>query len=490
MELTDQIWKKIFGYLDLNDLVDRCSVVNRQWREVVKSISVESLLIDCTVSKNAKQKSDECSLQSEIYEFTYEPINESETYLSKQSYKVLQSIIMTTILPDLRQLLIHHIQIKTKPDWENFEKLLNSFSDLVHLQVSKLTTTKDRTLKLDNIQILSILHWNSDKTLRITAAKLKKVCCLVGFENVSFIYSNNITHLITGTYSEALNQYGNVKYLQLNKDDLSSNFDKVIALITGWNQLKELRLRLISKEKMANLVKKKRVNKNSVLNLYIDDYLVDGQNDVKALFGKNKEIDRIKDETLFKNYDRLSKVVTLINQVDYGVLMQNFKNKLPSDFHSRFVNLKKVSISGVRNCESEFTSFIKRCKVLKHLYINKTSFKQAFYDNLHLYCGRITTLEIEEDSKVINKLNIDFLFNHKLIDNFAINRKIDNYDQVEDIFNNLQLLKSFRFLLKGKKIELGFENTGRIKISDLDINSNDKAECLDALEQFFEIAAK
>lgn len=448
---------------------------------MVKSIRVTSLLI----GNSWNFKKDVCE-NGNLF-FTNQPINSSDLLRSRYSFSpyYLKCKILKTLLTDLQQLSIEQMKITNKTDWVNFENTINKFEKLTHLHINKLTTNKDRVLRLNNVRILTIINYTG-KTLRISAPNLTKICCFTGLIDLFFTYSNRIRHLITGGYCESINQYSNLERLELREYNFAK-LENIIDIFTDFNRLKELHMRLTTKENVNRLVKQKKIAKNVLLSLYFNDFKIDGPNDARQLFGKASHLKRINSKTLFKNYDKLANVITFIDEIDYGKLMSNFDNSPPVDFHSRWVNIRQVSIKGVKNCQVRFVEFIRRCKILNHLFITNTGFDGQFYDDLNVFCRYITKLRIEDDQELVDSLDINFVFKLKYIEEFAINRQIDCFDLIEKIFK-MDRLEKLCVLLNGRKIELDYISCGSLKIANNFVNSKDKIECLNALEEIFKLA--
>lgn len=147
---------------------------------------------------------------------------------------------------------------------------------------------------------------------------------------------------------------------------------------------------------------------------------------------------------LLSNYSRTARVLPFITQLKYCNLKDE---RIPDDFASKFVNLKRFDIADTEN-PSHLFGLLKHCKNLVHLQANYPSFGQDFYNSLPQFVPQILTLDISVPHERVRCLNFDFIFGFPYLHNFRTNCYCGFQDRtgfklVKRSFKELKFLRTF-----------------------------------------------
>ena len=243
-----------------------------------------------------------------------------------------------------------------------------------------------------------------------------------------------------------------------NRTDLIPLFrnescENPVSLIDCFQSLREIRLQVMRKENLINLIKQKRIQRRLGVRIYVFDIEINCLDDIDLLFGNQLVIYQLYTHQLLRNYSRLANLTTSIQLFNYSLYIDEF-HSVSIGFWSRFVNLRKVVISPRFNSSVEqFINFLKKCKLLNSLVIVGIVLDHStFYANLYVYCPYLIDLAIETDQQSIRDLSFVFKLNYLMY--LSINREL-TYSQYDELVRTMKL-KCFKFLLNRKSIEIDF----------------------------------
>ena len=172
-----------------------------------------------------------------------------------------------------------------------------------------------------------------------------------------------------------------------------------------------MHFKLIKKEQIVNLIKKKRIARNLNLDLYFSNIKIEDSADVYELFGENDFIQSIDSQWIILNYSKIVKQISINTSIVYSDLTDYFNDEIPiGEFHSKFKNIKKLVVNNSNvTDEDQFLKFLKGAKVLKELAFENTLFNQAFFNQLKSNLSNKSELEKlkieQQNQELITDLN-------------------------------------------------------------------------------------
>lgn len=172
---------------------------------------------------------------------------------------------------------------------------------------------------------------------------------------------------------------------------------------------------------------------------------------------------------------RTSPYLPWIYEINYSTLL-TILGEIPSDFHSRFVNLVSVQINQDVD-EKLFIEFLKRCKTLKTLEI-KAKLGQMFYDQLNECCPLLHFLMIHDS----NPFDVNFILKLKQLQRFSINFSGAKFDEIDEYFENLPIV-FFSFYYDDKLVTIRNEfHSFYVKINEQEARFMNKKSMFDLLK--------
>ena len=206
---------------------------------------------------------------------------------------------------------------------------------------------------------------------------------------------------------------------------------------------------MVEKAAVCEMLKQKKISRNLQLVIYFSGLPLEDLNEVEQLFGDATGSVAIKLSYIVENFKRFG-LVDLIRNVNYNDLLV-YSSQLSVDaFLSKFIRIEQVEVSACY--EPYFVEFIKKCKELKKLTIDRARFSQMFYYFLHTFCASLKVLIINEEPWLIGNLNLKFLFNHRKLRHLALKRRL-NFTIVSGLIRQRPSI-TLDFLLNSKPVRL------------------------------------
>lgn len=373
-----------------------------------------------------------------------EPIKRFQYFQSKNT-NFLKLDLMKNLLSTIKILYIQRAPTPEEKEF-NLEENLNQFESLEQLQIFKLKLQRKCSLRLPHLKILNIgnIESNFIRSLSIDCPSLFAFRTSGNLSyNFSFIYPQNITHLVLDNLKNE-----NFKDHFVNLEHITCvdfGYGNLPSLIRFKN-LKEVHFRKEHRD-IKNILEQK-ISNNLNFNLYYKGLNVESEDDYEQYTDSIYTPDN-NTNLIALNYFKTSDLVNFVYEIDYTVLT-SILGGIPDNFFGKFINIFSVSVSNDEKGTNQeiFIDFIKRVKSLRVLKLD-VSFSQAFYDNLCSYSPFLNRLDIKETKAI----NLDFLFFLKKLQIFKINQLV-TFDKIINSFDNLENFKTFDFLCKTKS--LGF----------------------------------
>lgn len=383
---------------------------------------------------------------------------------------------MKLMLSKMKKLFIWDCELKSGRTF-NFGLNLEHFQHLEQLQIMNLRIHKSGSVNLPNLKTLSInnvtlvgfsnrLH---DTSLTIETPNLfafeTEVRIVNGpsftLKNFKFLYPDKITYLkIRQMFfdSDLLKNFVNLKYLFFKFRDPSSTshyYGKEVSeiFIKSFSdnlKLAELHFDFIGESSLSYLFK---ANKSKT-KIFLKGQLIESLDDIDSHFNEKGLLIELNSKSIALNYFKAYHLQNLIFEINFTDLV-SILGVIPDDFHTKFINLFKVTVDECKNQEI-FFDFIKKIKSLRVLKINKASFDQSFYDNLKYCCPYLGLIDIKEP----DISDFRFLCECKNLQKIFIRQNVDSLDQIKNIIVELKEIYHFVFYFKGKKFEVSQGNGG------------------------------
>ena len=468
----------IFDKLDdLKDLFTAGSACKR-FRELIKLVKITSLSIELNYENTScffdrDDKRQRCF--NDIFLFTNEPINTTSTFLTSNDIKVFKSSSVKMLLCKVRKLSISYLRINVQSAWGKFQSFVQSLK-LEQLQIDYFEVKGGRQLKLDDVQILSILHFHG--SLSISAPKLTKLYYKLSWRSsLCFVYPETVIHLMIRELGSHHERFINTEYLYFKKSWTST----VGTIQRLFPRVKEIHSRISYHSSMVSQINQK-IELKSDLKLYYSNFLINDLIDVDDLYDNHDHM--ATSRRVVENYPKLSDKtqITYIKEIDYNELIQHF-SFVPLDFSSRFVKIKSVTVANRIENQPDFIQFLKGCGVLNRLDIHECSLDQTFFNELSVYCPYITKLFVYENERIDSSFITKFTY----LDEYSINHPMP-FDLIKLAFNSLKRFKQVCFVLKEKVIDFRFDRTGTLKISSDNTCSYDKKQFMSSVKNIFQLA--
>ena len=310
-------------------------------------------------------------------------------------------------------------------------------------------------LNLPNLRMLSIYSLYRNYRIILDLPKLSKLLIAGGFNGrCQFLHPTSVTHLALGnTYvfssylDEFVEQFQECQYLHLTdrKYNLQLSFINL-------PKLKEIHCYTLNKIDILNLIKELNVSRMlNFIRIYFNGFSANDLDEVEELFD-NADRFILTTQRIVSNYHRLPRCVLIAVHLDYNQLVRHFNNRLPSDLHTKLINIRKLLVIGNVDDQAKLLRFIGKLKWIK-MEIKFTSLNQSsyFYENLHLYWNRGNSLRIEEQPGVIT--NLDFIIDLDNLSEFSINQQMP-YELIERLFNQLCGYMKLEFFLNDQPIRI------------------------------------
>lgn len=385
-----EIYKVIYRNLGIYDLI-HCSRTCKRLHESVKQFKIKELIIDNNNSMISNWFYTD--KPPDYYNCVFDDLNLSS--LKRPPF----------ILCCLKRLRILNSANRMK----TFElKILNSFSELIELEIKLDGYVSDEIIELNNLKILSVdLSDSQFEELiapKLFALHLDYLYTVDSYlDPIKFKYPQTITHLEVNNFyyhEHDLKQFENVISFKTSCK-LFKNFFQLMPKIEEihFTHLEEFINNIGLLSHLNNFINKETLKIYFFGLKYYDNQKIcihkftnDGNNYYPTFTMK------------MKNYSLLASKLNWIIEINYDAILKHI-DCLPTDWYDKFANIQIVHANQIKN-QSQFTLFICSLKNLQRLELNNTSLNQEFYDSLP-NVRTLTQLIHNEDEDL--RINFDFI---------------------------------------------------------------------------------
>lgn len=419
-QLPYLVMKKIFGSLDLRDLV-RARAVCRQLKFYADQVEVHTLV----VSEQGKERFGYWHLTERSIDFE-DSITWSEFRKIKQSQFNLKQ--------QLKFLCIH----LGKP----FDfRALNSFKQLVHLEISfGVGDNRTKTLKLPKLKVLKFAYQRYSCVLKTPKLEILSCSYVSDFK----IESPETIRWLESNYagSKLMGKFRNLEFFKTR-----NTFDLDPDLLTAWKNLKELDItfgRFLrwrfgqAQSSLVNILRQRKILKRDELQCYLNNVQLIDESQLDDYWHING-----RSYFKLKHYKLLRGSQFDVRKINYNSL-EKVVPELSDDFFDKFSFIYMVEATATVANQQPFQEFLKNLKRLTRLNLTNTSLSQSFMESLPKICGNLKNLTINEISTSI-LADFNFILQFSSLCEFKTNQKLKgSFDLAAKAFLRLPISR-FQF---------------------------------------------
>ena len=475
-QLPTEVICLIFKNLAIKDIL-RCELVCQKWNYFVKCLNIQKLVI----TKRKEEKVNKWFFSNEICD--------SLSTITKKNLN-FKCKLEDSFMINLKQLKIINSSDDCKSDRrKNFPLLanidfVNKLTNLELLEISKIEF-KDKFEKENVIEItitlplLKYLAIEKDySSIKLNTPSLSSFKGIGSINNIDFIFPDKITHLYFNSYSYTLcyekGKFKNLQYFFIN--DLI--YVNVVDFLTNLSKVKELSICPYRKYGFNSskryflefLEQKKKLNRTDLKLIYYGVLVED------AAQLDNYEFKKDLVKLHIQNYSKLNeKELRWIKEINYSSLIESCDNqidRIPKDFHSKFVEIKKVIISDNLDDEHHLMNFLKGFKKVNTLKIQKhsQSLSESFFEKLLTNCPQIRSLNFDKSNRNCN-INYNFIFQFKNLFSLSTCQRLEE-NFIVKVFKEFDEF-SIKFYLNRYKVTIVKENEkSNYELNVKDFNSS------------------
>lgn len=284
--------------------------------------------------------------------------------------------------------------------------------------------------------------------------KMFKTC--EQLERFTFLKPEILTHLsLEFCHNTGLAKFNNLEVLYVKKAQLLNTND-ILNILPS---LKVLSCREMYKPKAIDLLKQVKVLRKLNFEIHVSGIHIENVDDVDNYIDFDGKLKYNLTQTYQTHYFKLTNVIPWSKEINYskfiqqGCFLKKISDDFLQDFFKRFINIRKVNITFTPDQKVDLKflkNFLQHCTYIDELLLINVAFNQSFYDILHVICPYLSVFEIEEKKETLD--NIDFVFDHRYLNCFKINRKA-SFEQLEKAFKMLSF-ESFTFKMNGRVIRV------------------------------------
>lgn len=448
--LPIELFDLIINNLSYDERVN-CVLVCKDWKKKILNLRLRSLIV-CDRFEG---------LITQRWFDTNKAINRQHVLLNSK-FNLLTCETSSKILYNVKELAIYNLNLKNGSS--NFEKVLNSFKSVERLDLYEIQDLEDKTkICMPNLEVICIDCVNT--RLIIDSNKLRKIkyfqndldkelysLILINPETVEEVEFND--DLIN-----CLTQFKNLKYLYL---ETMGELDEYF--LSNFKQLKEIQINNCSNQNQIKILKeqKKKFEMDECKISYfsfnldecIEDKLFECFEDYRGYFCLNE--DQI--NFFIQHMSALSDRLPFINELNFNEIINVFP-RLPNEFYDKLTNLYAIYLNDKIKDETQFISFIEKCKSFPNLTLDFCYLTQTFFDQLPIHCWFIQILILGENVCKNDKLELNFILDLKYLNTLKIKQEIDQ-SFIKKIYQNLKSLKTFFFVLEGFEQTIKYSTNG------------------------------
>ena len=372
-ELPTEMICETFKHLSPKDLAS-CSQVNKRWRSIYATFKLHRLAVledleDWKISQ---------------WYHSNQPLEEKELF----PMAMFWSFVDKPLLSNLKHLALNKSSVRTKCDPLDLNKL-NSFEQLIHLEIKCGRVVGDVTLKLPKLKVLAIYRLSQPGALSIDCPELN-VLSINRFDFISKATLLSLPKLKELHYNETMRKL----------------FGDPLFEVGTHARVRRVLLEFLDDLKML----KESDFKFTFSGFQLTKTMLDQIDFGVGVNSRGGEI--VIDEYVYTRNHQLITDATLdfVHTIKYPLLVRTAPETIPSCFFKKFDRIEKVeaSCTQVRD-EKHFLEFLKPLSWLRCLILYDQSLSQEFYDQLPVSAPSLIQLTLFGEHSNLLQLNFDFI---------------------------------------------------------------------------------
>lgn len=435
--LPEEIVLMIFNHIHIIDLL-KCKRVNKRFNHLICQIKFKELVLKRPEGIDFNEKFN-------CWYHSFKPINLKNTIIVPWKNNIYNYFFnFRSFIKTFSQLKKLKINLMCQ-DFCLYQ--VNNFPNLENLQVdNQIEIGENLELILPNLKILHLGF--IDYQLKINSNCLNILSCFE-LDDVCILNPETVTNLEIETDRLkilSLKKFSNLKVFKVNdfswlNDDFLDNLPATIKQVHLNYPYQNLNGVLIEKAKLI-FEDNQRRSKFEGLKFYLEGVELESRS---AFSDYGFQEERI--QLFSKNYDRLEQTLPWFVSFNYSMLLETFKNQLPSSFFDKFINLQSILTDRTVD-ENHFLLFLKNCSNLNKLELHYPSLSQTFYNKLPIICNLIQDFKLKENRKL--ELDYEFISKFKLLKIFQTTHYL-SIDLVTDLLNYLNFMLNLRYKIDRDK---------------------------------------
>ena len=396
-ELPNELLVIILKKLNYEDLFKNSKFVCRKWHYLIeRHIRFEELVVIKvrTIFNNHWYPS-------------YRPINLDYSIICKDLH-FLQSSSFKKYFITIRRFKIEF------PIDENFD-YLNEFPNLTHLELNKIALRQDILLNLPWLKVLYVESFTkSQNDFKLFVDAKLDVLFVESLSRIKLSHPNSIKFLEVKHFDD-LNEFKELDTFKF-KNLIDPNDSEIVSRMP--DSLKQLHLYSkipCDSNKMQTFLTYILNQRESLgklnLEIYFNGIQLSSDHQLNDFVFYSEEI-----ELHRKNYRLLNKTLPYYTKLDYNKLMSIYNDKIPDQFHEKYLNILEINVRNrVRN-ENAFVEFLKSCKNLSCLVLDRPMLSQSgFYDKLPSITSLLNRFVLNSEDI---ELDYEFILKFKVLVSF------------------------------------------------------------------------
>ena len=463
--LPPELYNLILANLNVNDLLT-CRRVNKLFRVLVDQIRIHSLAISKEENAFSYRPSGTRFGPGTGYceDFIWQFHNCTEHQalacrtLKSSSLKTLKALNLS----QLRQLIIHRIEIRSRSSFEP----INRLEHLEYLEISLFHLYCNLEIAMPNLRTFKTYDsvGPTNYAVRFTTpslTNLKTVCfqfsTSMGPNKLRFKHPETLRRLSVRACDRPMTEnLRNLEYFEC----YFGHFINCLELFR-FQSLKALNCGELTIHDMLGILEQRK-NRKMNFDLFFRGIKLNHANELRQdlvdeLTDTNpnpnwRHFKPFSARILFANYaDLFDSPLPMANSLSYEDFVEHFPSGAPENFSVKFFNVRELSCANRIERPEHFVALIRNFRHLEKVKLINSGLKDQFYIRyLHLF-SRITELHIFDQPKMISDLAIVFRF--KKLERFCTNQQV--YQRlILDLFENLQNFKYVQFTFREQTYDI------------------------------------
>ena len=439
----------ILNYLDVNTIL-KCRLLNKYWKAQVDDFKIIDLAIPRVM--NGGRWYPYCEQKFEVKKLypTNKLIKDHANVFVTKNLNFFQSELMKSMLSELRVLYVEN----APHGYSTFslDSNINHLKTLEKLQFDFLDTIKGRSLKLPNLRVLMIDKYTKENGLKMQCKNLQEFRTRVSLDHFIFVYPEKMSSLYLRSLDmyyrneENLKQFINLERLTV---ELGAEIPENIFQI--FTKLVDLRIKEISEERIAKLLKLKTTLKRLNLTIYLCGIPIETNDEIDEYFCNIEKKGNLTRWTqlIARKYDRLTDFLPWIKEINYSEIYAHFNCNIPNEFFERFTEIEHIAITQPIANADHFEAFIGKYKAtLKQMDFHST-IDQSIFDQLHKWKNDFEILKIYNAELI----DLNFLRNQTKLTSLFVDKELP-VDLLFELKDDIEKVKTFYFKYNNKNAKI------------------------------------